>query len=294
MPSHGNHWETLLNTEESDFLANIVIPVAKNGRVVCAADCEDVRGGTERAEHVICQRSEGEHLVTQTLTVTDSLNKTLMLFSAYPVVLDGIPHNVTFEKFEPWKHGIEGWIHGGVMSGEASISFFDTMYFASPRWVRVGETVTYHLAGLAYWLRPIQTRTLEISEGPMWEIEKQNRLEAGETLQEAERPVTIHMTGAAMLLPVHKHDDAPDDYQFQGVIDALEVFEHGGQKIWRLELVLMRSIDNDDEVFRLPVYASEYALQGYVPRLGEDVEGIMWLQGRQLEADECKPENLPS
>jgi len=26
-------------------------------------------------------------------------------------------------------------------------------------------------------------------------------------------------------------------------------------------------------------------LDGYVPRLGEDIEGMLWVQGRQIDAD---------
>jgi hypothetical protein len=42
-------------------------------------------------------------------------------------------------------------------------------------------------------------------------------------------------------------------------------------------MIVMRPDDNE---FRLPVFVSEYALEGYVPRLGEDVEGVLWLQGQ--------------
>jgi hypothetical protein len=94
----------------------------------------------------------------------------------------------------------------------------------------------------------------------------------------ASRPVEIHMTGASIFLP-KGGDENPDDAQFQGVIDALDSFEHDGQRIYRMEMVVMRP---DDEEFRIAVFASEYVLDGYVPRLGEDVEGILWLQGRVI------------
>ncbi len=68
----------------------------------------------------------------------------------------------------------------------------------------------------------------------------------------------------------------------EGVIEAIDTFEHDGQKVYRLQMVLMRP---GDEEFRIPVYASERALDGYEPRLGEDVEGVMWVQGRRNEAD---------
>jgi hypothetical protein len=57
------------------------------------------------------------------------------------------------------------------------------------------------LAGIAYWLRPIQMRSFEIKEGPMWEMERERRLNDGESEKEASRPVEIHMTGASIFLP---------------------------------------------------------------------------------------------
>ena len=99
------------------------------------------------------------------------------------------------------------------------------------------------------------------------------------------------MTGAAIFLPRGSDGDARDDAQFQGVIEAIDTFEHDGQKVYRLEMVLMRP---EDEEFRMPVYASERALDGYVPRLGEDVEGVMWVQGRRIEADTALDAQHPS
>ena len=66
------------------------------------------------------------------------------------------------------------------------------------------------------------------------------------------------------------------------MIEAIDAFEHDGQKVYRLEMVLMRP---DDEEFRLPVYAAEHVLDGYVPRLGDDVQGVLWVQGRRIGAD---------
>lgn len=110
----------------------------------------------------------------------------------------------------------------------------------------------------------------------MWEMERERRLKEGKSEKEACQPVEIHMTGASIFLP-RGGDENPDDAQFQGVIDALDSFEHDGQRVYRMEMVVMRP---DDEEFRIAVFASEHVLDGYVPRLGEDVEGILWLQGR--------------
>ena len=289
MPGHGDHWETLYAAE--DYVQSKISRDIQEGGFVGTAECVDVEDGTDRTEQVACLRWGADRLANQILVVSNSAKQSNFLFSGYPIVLDGVPTEVTISKVEPWEYGIEGWVHGSVTREGASICFFDTMYFAGTAGLKEGDVANYQLAGLAYWLRPIQLRSFEVREGGMWEMEKQRRLEAGESLEEASRPVEVHMTGAAIFLPRGSDGDARDDAQFQGVIEAIDTFEHDGQKVYRLEMVLMRP---EDEEFRMPVYASERALGGYVPRLGEDVEGVMWVQGRRIEADAALDAQHPS
>lgn len=272
MPGHGDHWEALYFLD--DYVKNKLPRDVQNGSLVCSADCVDVEGGTDRTEQVTCFRWGNNPIANQSLVVSNSAKGANIFFSAYPVLLDGIKTKVTITKIEPWEYGIEGWIHGKVCKEGANICFFDTMYFAGSAALKKGDVVEYDLAGLAYLLRPVQRRTFEIDQGPLWEMTKKQRLEDGESPELANRPVEIHMTGAATFLP--RSGDSCDEAEFQGVIESVDTVEHDGQKIYRLEIVLMRP---DDEEFRVPVYASEKALNGYVPRLGEDVEGVLWLQG---------------
>lgn len=278
MPGHGNHWEALYSAE--DYTETKLTRDIKEGRFIGRADCMDVVNGTDRTEQVLCLRWGSDRLANQILAVSNSAENSNSLFSAYPVVLDGALTDVTVTKVEPWEYGIEGWVEGTVTNAGASICLFDTMYFAGTDTVPEGAVVSYQLAGLAYSLRPIQLRSFEISEGAMWEMEKQRRLDEGESPEEASRPVELHMAGAAIFIP--RNGDSRDEAEFQGVIETIDTFEHDGQKVYRLEMVLMRP---DDEEFRLPVYASERALDGYVPTLGDDVQGVMWVQGRRIDAD---------
>lgn len=276
MPGHGDHWETLYDVD--DYVKEKLVRDCQDSTLVCRHPCMDVKGNSERSEEVACLRYGNERFANQVLIVSDTSDASRFLFSGYPVALDGVVQTITVDQVAPWDYGIEGWIHAKVTEAQVSVSFFDTMYFARTEQVRPGDQVEVSLAGIAYWLRPIQMRSFEIKEGPMWQMERERRLNDGESEKEASRPVEIHMTGASIFLP-KGGDENPDDAQFQGVIDALDSFEHDGQRIYRMEMVVMRP---DDEEFRVAVFASEYVLDGYVPRLGEDVEGILWLQGRVI------------
>lgn len=280
MPGHGDHWSALYDMD--DYLRDGLARDCQNGQVVSRAQCMDVKYGTERAEEVVCLRYGSDRLANQILLVSDSTRQSHFLFSGYPVALDGIVHPLKIRSVESWEYGLEGWIHAAVTSEEIPLSFFDTMFFMDSALLRPGDFADYALAGLAYWLRPIHTRVFEICEGPLWELEKQRRLEKGESPEQAQRPVEIHRDKAAILLPLE--DGRCDDAQFQGVIEAVDVFEHDGQTVYRLDMVVLRA---SDEEFRLPVYAAKRVLGGYVPRLGDAVEGEMWLQGMRIGANAC-------
>lgn len=278
MPGHGDHWGTVCEAEE--YLRERFSRDLEESALVCRAPCIDARHGTDRTEQVECLRWGGDYLAHQILVVSDSAEGGHYLFSAYPVALAGIAHRVRIVKAESWQHGIEGWIHATATGEGIPLSFFDSMFFMGSDALRPGAEADYLLAGLAYWLRPIRMRKFEISEGPLWAMERQRRLREGEPAEQAGRPADIHMTGAAVFLPCE--GEQCDEARFQGVIEAVEAFEHDGQAIYRMEIVVVRP---GDEEFRLPVFASERVLDGYVPRLGEDVEGLMWLQGRRVGAE---------
>ena len=274
MPGHGDHWEALYDLQV--FTSEKLVRDMEESVLVDEYPCVDVAHGSERAEEVSCLRWGDARIAHDVIVVSDAQEENKFLFSAYPVLLDGMRHVVELDRFVPWEYGIEAWVHGHVTRESVPICFFDTRYYADSAAYQTGQRLDVSLSGLAYFLQPILMRVFEIKEGPFWEMERQRRLDEGEPEEEASRPVQVHMTGGSIFLP-RSDDEVRDEAQFQGVIDAIDSFEHDGQRIYRLEMVVMRP--GDDE-FRLPVFVSEHVLDGYVPQLGQDVEGMMWVQGQ--------------
>ena len=199
MPGHGDHWKTLYDLDS--YIHEGLVRDCQEAILICKAPCRDVKHGTERPEEVVCLRRGSPRLANQVLLVSDSVARNHYLFSAYPVILDGIVHAVTIRSAEPWEYGVEGWIHAAATTEEISLSFFDTMFFAGDQPLQPGDRVEYSLAGLAYWLAPIRLRSFSVGEGALWELERQRRRERGEAVGMADRPVEVRMTGAAIFLP---------------------------------------------------------------------------------------------
>ncbi len=273
-PGHGNHWETLYTLEK--LTSEVISRDLQDSKLVSEHPCVDVVNGTDRTESVACLRWGDGRIAHDLLVVSNALSESREFFSAYPVALDGIRHTLELDHFAPWPYGIEAWAYGNVTQGGLPLCFFDTQYYAESATYQPGQMLEVSLAAWAYTLQPISLRKFEIKEGPLWEMTRQRRLDDGESEEEAAQAVDIHMTGASIFLP-RFGKVAPDEAEYQGVISAVDTIAHDGQLVYRLEMVVARP---DDDAFKLAVYASEHVLDGYVPRLGEDVQGVLWLQGQ--------------
>jgi hypothetical protein len=273
-PGHGNHWETLYTLEK--LTSEVISRDLQDSKLICEHPCVDVVNGTDRSESVACLRWGDDRIAHDLLVVSNALSESREFFSAYPVALDGIRHTLELDRFAPWPYGIEAWAYGNVTQGGIPLCFFDTQYYAGSAAYQPGQMLEVSLAAWAYTLQPISLRKFEIKEGPLWEMTRQRRLDDGESEEAAAQAVDIHMTGASIFLP-RFGKVAPDEAEYQGVISTVDTIAHDGQLVYRLEMVVARP---DDDAFKLAVYASEHVLDGYVPRLGEDVQGVLWLQGQ--------------
>lgn len=274
MPGHGNHWEALYNLEEvrGSFISRMWV----EGETVCRARCMDVRHETEHPEEVVCLRQGDAAIANQLLLVTDSKDNSHHVFSGYPVLLDGHRYALQVKVVRPWEYGIEGWVEGSLF-GELPVSLFDTMFFMGSDQLEQEQWVTYDIAALAYRMRLAEIMQFQITEGPLWMLEREERLGRGESPEEASRPVEVRMDDAAVFLP--EGDDQCDEAYVRGVVQACKTMQHDGQTVYRVDVIVAKT-DNGD--FTLPVYVAERCLDGFVPEIGQPVEATVWIQGRRV------------
>ena len=71
----------------------------------------------------------------------------------------------------------------------------------------------------------------------------------------------------------------PDDYQFCAPVNDVKESELGGIPVWRFRGTVMRVHDGSQEV-HIDIYATREAMwDGVAPVLGDEVSGVLWLQG---------------
>jgi len=273
MPTHGSHWEAICGLER--YTQEIVTRDFEQSELIGSADCVDVINDTERSEEVACLRYGSRRISNDLLVVTDSRKDEWLPFTAYPVLHDGIVHPVTIRTVRPWQHGIEAWIDGCITSEQRPITWFDTHYWRDSTVLRPGVTVDISLAALAYELRPVDRRLPRRSGHPVRHVQHERRFDTGGP--PSETGLTMLWPGrSAPFLPCGDSDN-PDDWLFRGVIKNLDVLDHDGLDVYRLEMDFRHP---GDLTISLPVFVSEHALDGYIPRLDANVEGRLWLQGK--------------
>lgn len=173
------------------------------------------------------------------------------LYTAYPA-LDGIEQELTVEEVIEWHTRVEAQVDGAL--GPASAAAFDTRYFAR-RDYDPGRTYAFSLAALAYTLVPADEGTVTGPAGEEWTV-----------------------AGMAGFVPFERGD--VDDVVLRTTAREVETLAFDGRTVYRLTVPLFRRGERVAGV-DVALYASERALEGYVPEPGDDVGGVAWLQGRR-------------
>lgn len=174
------------------------------------------------------------------------------VWTAYPE-LDGVVHEVTVEEVLPWgEEGIEAQVQ--VTLGEATCVLFDTRRFAGSGY-EPGATHELSIAGVAYRLFEADEETVETEDGEEYS-----------------------MAGMASFFPME--DGQPDDYAFQTTIKTVETLSYRDRTIYRLQVPLFRMpADDDYEDVDVALYVAEHVIDDFEPAPGDDVRGLLWLQG---------------
>lgn len=163
------------------------------------------------------------------------------LTTAYPVG-NGIAHEVTVTEVVEWANGVEAQVAFDLSGRRAAA--FDAGYFR-PIDYGPGDAVRMELSGFAYELAPAG------GEAAVTE---------GEVPEEGEAAF-VGFDGGDV-----------DDYLVRGRVGEVRQGTYRGRDVYGLRL----SIPEGGEV---AVYAADHVLEGYVPEPGDEVEGVLWLQG---------------
>lgn len=283
--NHGDHWGCLSENVE-EFVQRLSPLMLTHGRCIDPHP-SDRRSGSDG----ILAAGESIGLVWPEsplcgLSVISGLEESgavsQVLMSSYPFVITGARYTLTVMEIIPWSNGVEAWIKACPPNSEGPLlTFFDTRYYAYRDRLRIGQQAEFALAGLVYAAEVVHPEPILITDP---DAIRKLRVETSE-LDEI-TPMELQTEGAAILLPGDE-EEAPDDYQFQGPVKAVETVTVFDQSITRFTATVARLPKPGDADIDLDIelYVANHAWRTEErPVWGSDVRGYVWLQGCLVDA----------
>lgn len=268
----GSHWEPFYN-EPVDILKQIADILPKSLVQIAFSD--------NRPGHWQCptEWQKAVYLVwpfricglaSAVRIMPDALNEVV---SCFPFYAEGIQHRLVIDKVYVWKSGVEGQIKASF--GDATITFFDTLYAANRSWYKSGDAYQFILVGIAYNCRKAEDQIIEIDN-----IEVVKAIQKTLTENEVkiiDNKIPIHTKGMAVFLPVQEWDR--DDYYFRGQIKAVKEIEILNQTAWKATVTVIRQVSDKSDCDLDIIVTRKIWHDGNLPKVGDDIEGRLWLQG---------------
>lgn len=266
---HGNHWQCVF--EDLQQLMRLLPTM-----IECGHFLDDVgKGGlAEGATVGITWPNTPLRALSLISNVREGGVSHQHLVSGFPYAAGGLHQRLVIEEIIPWQNGIEAWIKASPPGDDGpSLTFFDTRFYANRHLMKVGLEAEFILAGLAYFAEVAHPEPVVIAKE-----DTIRAMRAGTAQADDLSPIEIHMEGAAILLP--QDDYAPDEYEFQGPVKMIETFNVFDKAVTKLTLTVARLLDAIDSDIDIELFVGDHVWRtDERPLPGEDVRGLLWLQG---------------
>jgi hypothetical protein len=193
-------------------------------------------------------------------------------------LLEGIPQDLTVEKVHVWANGACAYVAACRNEGAEPL-IFQTMFYYRDRdaLMTPGVRHSFLLGGMAYGVRKALLDEMTITEGPQYEDFAKKWLEANPGKTRLDVPqLKLNLRGETILMA----SNAPGDYQMRARITAIEEGEFDGKKYYMMPFMFGA---DTKEPLMLMLFVSEKSCRGYVPKVGDDIDAIIWLQGRIVD-----------
>jgi len=196
--------------------------------------------------------------------------KNTALVSVSPYAELGVQVGVAVERVHVWPSGAEAQL--GCLWGEAPVASYDLTFLSSRGWYESGRRLDFILNGIAYQASPCSDEDLVVGADSV----------LGSWLQSESEPdsmseVRVGLEGSSIFVPADGCDR--DDYWFRGPVRRVKAFSDWfGQSGWSVRVCVMQMESEDAE---LEIHITDRVWSGSEPpRVGDDIEGTLWLQGR--------------
>lgn len=191
----------------------------------------------------------------------------------YPA-FEGLPVDSRIEQAHIWSNGISGVVAARDTRLQTPLAFFLSGFFQHVPQLQFGAKAVFHVAALAFSLRKAEREEVELVPGTAaCDAALKVFLRAHPEKKAADfHPEELSFHGKGAMLPT----EVVGVWAFQGPVLAMEEVEFLGRRFFRMLTLFAGSGERSVQGY---VYAAEHTLKGYVPQIGDDLVGVLWLQG---------------
>jgi hypothetical protein len=194
------------------------------------------------------------------------------IVSLFPFFGLGSQNTLIVWEVKVWVSGLEAQITANW--GDSIITFFDSQFVINRAWYESGRSYDFILTGIAYNAKPAEIMEINFNRHPDQIAWMNQLLQKNEPVEKIN--CTVGLEGSMFLLPIQGWD--ADDYSFRAPIKSVTEFTDClGQDGWRVRAPVMCFDNNDAD---LDIVITRRAWSGSEsPKVGQDIEGNLWLQG---------------
>lgn len=199
----------------------------------------------------------------------------LRIVGVYPLLEQGVEVRAQLGRVAEFDHGLMARVDAEVRIADDEylpLTFFDPLYARDwPHYAALDDRpVALLLCGLAYTIGIAEPERFPLDLGAIREaLFEEDVLDV-----DGPEDITLTTRGAKIFFPAPGAN--PDDMCFRGDVVALEEREVCGQAAWLIKVRLTQAGESD---LILPILFTLAALRGPLPAVGDEVDGVLWLQG---------------
>ena len=190
----------------------------------------------------------------------------------YPF-FEGLPMTAILEQFHMWSNGLSGSVALSSLDGHCRLACFLAGFFLHAPEMIPGRQVEARVAAFACSLtREEHTEVVPAQGSPAWNLALRRFLKShpGARAKDFQAPV-FSSHGKAIILPL----SVVGMYAFQLPVLGVEKVRFLNQDYLRIRTLFSGSEGRGQTGI---LYVSTHVLKGYIPEIGDDVTGMMWMQ----------------
>ena len=208
------------------------------------------------------------------LTTTVKPDKKALIFNSCSILMRGYPNILRINDTYQFKSGVEGYVSASLDDGP-DVDFLAPLFYREKNDYQINISVTVYLSALALNARPASEKIFKFSEGTAYEIMLKEFLKENPSKTKKDFPyIKISTKQMTALLPT----EATSLYQYRAKI--LNIFPMDPfEKTEIFKLLLLSAGDSPKNSLKINLYVKKNDLNGYIPKKGDFIEGILWMYG---------------